>query len=284
MKKKNNYYNFSKRRCWFLIETFIVLILLFSNVSFKMKNEQMNQGITNKITIKSKLSKLPEYFGTQLAVKLDSTVLHTFSISIVHVSADVVVIKYNGIPGNLPKNLGNYVAIWPQTVIPWGAKPLEQKTLLNNDESSTVTLSGMTLSASSYIIGYANGPNESDIVASASINAGGSVGIPAFVNIGLDYVGTNSIAINYHTLSGYQPATHGNWVGIWRGEYSPYSNNTPPEGFVKIPKNYSEGSVGIDNITLGINTEYTVVYFMGKEYSRAAAILNFNTADFITKK
>jgi hypothetical protein len=214
--------------------------------------------------------------------------LNTVGVEIEAYSADTVALKYTGLPGNRPQTYKNFVAIWSATVIPWTAPPLRQVEIPSNSESGTVIIDGLTITKSGYIIGYGVGSTITTICASAVMNPGDQTSpaaapSPQSVQINVQYVGTNSVAVTYQALTGYLPHTSDNWVGLWRGMVSPY-NSPKPLGVAVIPKDSTEGTVAINNVEIGINSTYTLIYFMGnsalsQNNTMAAAMLTFNTSE-----
>ncbi|MGS2763402.1 hypothetical protein [Sinomicrobium sp. M5D2P9] len=217
--------------------------------------------------------------GKLLYVQLGTTNLDIVTVTVDNFTADTISLRYSGLPGNLPHKYGNFVAIWNQTIIPWGQDPIQKQDISGNAQTGTIVMTDLVVTASSYTIGYACGPDYTDIAASTILSAGGLRGAPTSISIGLNAVGSNSVSINYRTLVGYRPKTYKNWIGIWKGYYSPF-NSTNPLGFTEISSDSSEGNVAINNIVVGINSVYTLVYFTGKEETTAAAILTFNTGDY----
>ncbi|HEY6327914.1 MAG TPA: hypothetical protein VI756_01160 [Blastocatellia bacterium] len=217
---------------------------------------------------------------TFIAVALGTPILEVVSVQVKNFTGDTVSIGYQTLPGNQPQTYQNFVAIWQSSVIPWTAPPLKPPTpLKSNSQSGSLVLDGLTITRSTYVIGYGVGQDISNICASAVLNAGGLMSPPSSVQIGINFVGTDAVSVNYQTLSGYRPKTYKNWVGLWKGYASPYTGG-PPMGRADIPTDSSEGSVGINDVPMAINSNYTVIYFVGAEQTQAAAILSFNTADF----
>lgn len=212
-----------------------------------------------------------------VAVELNNTSLDTCSITIPYYDGDTVTVNYKGLPGNQPETYKNFVAIWQASMIPWTAPPLGKVSIGQNYEEGSLTIGGLTITKSAYIVGYGVGPDISNICCSSMISAGGLLAAPTQVAISLNYMGINSLSIYYQTLAGYQPMQNNNWIGLWKGYASPYNADTPI-AVVPINSNANEGTVGMNNVPLGINSNYTLIYFMGKENSMAAAILNFNTS------
>lgn len=213
-------------------------------------------------------------------VALNTSDLQLTTISIPYFNADTVTVEYKGLPGNQPQTYKNFVAIWQSSMIPWNTPPLAQARIDQNAQQGSIVINGLTITSSSYIVGYGVGNDITTICCSSLISAGGLRAAPTNVSISLEYVGSNSLTIYYQTLAGYLPQQYGNWIGLWKGYASPYNSGTPV-GTVQLNSNASEGTIGMNNVPLGINTNYTLVYFMGTEQTTAAAILNFNTADTI---
>ncbi|HVI47969.1 MAG TPA: hypothetical protein VM802_24085 [Chitinophaga sp.] len=211
--------------------------------------------------------------------------LHVCSLFVKQFNADTVTIQYKGLPGNRPKDYLNYVAIWEASVIPWNAEPIKKTPVPQNSEEGDFVIFDLSITSAGYILGYGVGEAVTDICTSAGIApAMYDIRIPHAVSLSLAAVGSNSITINYATLPGYLPAVYKNWIGLWEGFASPY-NAVEPIGMVNISNNASQGTTGINNITIGNNTAYTLVYFMGPSYdgnwpriiTNAGALLYFQT-------
>jgi hypothetical protein len=212
-----------------------------------------------------------------LAVSLGTPQLQTCSVEINDFTAETVTVTYNGLPGNQPAIYKNYVAIWEATVVPWGVLPIQKTNITQNLQSGTITLTGLTITKNSYIVGYSVGSSDTDICASAVLHAGGLRAAPMNVQMGIAYVGTNSVSVNYQTLAGYLPMKYKNWIGLWKGYAYPY-NASEPLGKIAITSDSSEGTTAINNVSMGIDSTYTLIYFVGENTDEAAAILTFNTS------
>lgn len=224
--------------------------------------------------------------GLQLAIELGTPELRTTTLGIENYTGDTVTARYVGLPANQPHSYGNFVAIWEDSVIPWTVAPIASKPIPQDRPTGTVTLMGLTITRSTYIVGYGVGPGTPTICGSAVLSAGGLRMAPMSVQMNLTYVGTDSVIIRYETLNGYLPATNHNWIGLWRGYVSPY--NAPAlVGSVAIPDDVTTGSVAIDGVELAINSPYTLIYFMGgpcdpQHNTQAAATLAFETAGLLS--
>lgn len=239
-----------------------------------MKNEEVPQGAG---LIEETSPSVPA--AERLAVGLDTTSLDLCSVSISYVDGETVDISYSGLPGNQPATYRNFVAIWENSVIPWTAPPMALVPITTNAEQGTVSITGLAITRNAYIVGYGVGPDISNICCSSLISAGGYLAAPTQVSISLNYLGLDALSIHYQTLAGYLPKQYNNWIGLWKGYASPYNADTPL-ATAMINNNASEGTASMTNITLEPDTNYTLIYFMGKERTMAAAILNFNTSEF----
>ncbi|NII27005.1 hypothetical protein HB364_18080 [Pseudoflavitalea sp. X16] len=211
-------------------------------------------------------------------VSLGTSTQFTCAITIEDHTGDTVSVKYQGLPGNQPKDSNNFVAIWEASTIPWTAKPLKQVPIEVNHELGSLVIDGLTITKASYTVGYSVGAAITDISCCAVLGVGGLTAPPSAISLVIDKIYTDSIVVGYRTLNGYLPQKYGNWIGLWQGFASPY-NPFDPMATTAITSNASEGIVGINNVTFGLNTNYTLIYFTGKPYTTAAAIINFNTGD-----
>lgn len=221
--------------------------------------------------------------GRLLSISLGTPVLLLTQIAVESSSSDSVTIRYDSLPANRPMANENFVAIWESSVIPWQAEPLAKITIPQNSETGTVVLSGFSIGRLSYIIGYATGPQISNIAASATISASGPTLAPDKIQIAVDYLTTNTLSVSYQTLTGYLPHSYGNWLGLWRGHMSPY-NPTPPLAMIDIPTDSTEGTVAFNGLTLAVDATYTLAYFTGQPGDRpdtrtAAAMLTFKVGE-----
>jgi len=196
----------------------------------------------------------------------------TTTLKITYVTADVIGVAYDTMPGgNQPNNYGNYVALWQNNnFIPWGSPVLKKQVIDTNTPQGDMNFTGLDITNNSYIIGYAVGPDlsgdkkqkEGNICATAFIPAKGDAqSSDNFMpNIFMQYIGTNSISVGFSLPSGLLPMTNGAWIGIWRAEQASYNN--PPMAANYIQEDAGEGTAFINNITIGRGLTYTVGLFM----------------------
>lgn len=191
-----------------------------------------------------------------------------------YVTADSIGLTFDTMPGNQPSNYGNYVAIWQnQNMIPWNQDPLKKQQITKNTQRGSANFTDLDLAKNSYIVGYsvgpekaaAEGPKFGNICSTAFVptQAKETVGeYPTFqTNLILQYVGIDSVAVQFLTPAGYKPATNKNWMGLWRGEVASYIN--PPDWSTPITLDTNRGTAGFNNVSIGRGLIYTIGYFMG---------------------
>jgi len=210
------------------------------------------------------------------------------NLTVNFVTADSIGISYDTMPGNMPNTYGNFLAIWQnQNQIPWNQEPLKAQPIPTNTQAGSLVFPGLSVTNNSYIIGYSVGPEKTDgpkygnICSTAFVPAkADSVPTPYQyfqTYLVLQYVGTTSVAVQFYTPTGYQPASNKNWMGLWRGETASYTN--PPDWQTKIPVDSNFGTAAFNNVSIGRGLTYTVGYFMsdGKQ-STLACSLTFTNA------
>lgn len=190
-----------------------------------------------------------------------------------------ITVSYETLPGNTPKSNSNFLAIWESTIVPWPVPPLSTQKVVGDSQDGSVTFSNLSVQSKPYIIGYAVGPDITDICATATIFVGGQTsGANQFsTSIGLAGLTDDSIVLQYNCCPGYQPQPAKNWVGLWQGQASPYFSGEPLYQ-TPVTSTSSQGTVVMNGLTLSFGTQYTIVYFVGPNVTDAAAILTFTTS------
>ena len=212
--------------------------------------------------------------GAAAAQAPEGTAVALCSAAITGASGTTVDVAYAGLPGNQPKSYGNFVALWPNSVVPWTVAPASRLGVPVDTEVGSVVMVGVSIARVPNVVAYAVGPQVDDACASALLAADGSAGPVDAVSLRLVSLGPTSLTLRYHTLAGYLPATAGNWIGLWRGRASPY-NAPPPLARVKVAQDVTDDDVAINGVTLAAGNVYTVVYFMDEALTTAAVILTF---------
>ncbi|MQY09301.1 hypothetical protein ACRB68_74200 [Actinomadura sp. RB68] len=197
-------------------------------------------------------------------------------LSIDGFTAKSIDVTYHGLPGNRPKAYGNTLAVWENTVIPWGVKPQRRVRVSSNAESGLETITDLQVTRSAYTVAYCTGRELTDAAACATLAAGADFSPPTSVSVTADQVGERSLSVSYRTLYGYRPRTYRNWIGLWPGLVSPY--NAPEPQARAVPSDASEGRLVMDDIELAADTVYTLIYFMDADATTAAAFHTFRTA------
>ncbi|CAM3224102.1 hypothetical protein [Burkholderia ubonensis] len=198
-------------------------------------------------------------------------------------------VAYNTMPGNQPAEYGNTLFIWQAgNAVPWNSPPEGKQSISSNSQDGSDTFRDLSVTTLSYIIGYAVGPDKTQVCASVFVPAvGGSdaAQIQKAIDIALAqgnqasvavqaFPGATSVQVNYTTLDGYPPGANNNWVGIWERGTVPLSGADPIQK-VSITSNSSTGSTGFSNIRLLRGHTYSVGYFMGPKQTMLAASYTF---------
>lgn len=201
-----------------------------------------------------------------------------FNVAVASPTGSSVSVIYKGLPANTPNTNKNFVAIWAASMIPWTKAPLKRQSIDIDDENGSLTLTDLSIGATTYIVGYGVGPDTTSICASAAFNLTALLaGPPSSISITVASITTESLAVRYHTLAGYLPQKYGNWIGLWTGYASPY-NPSEPLAKALIASPYSEGTALFSDLSISADSDYTLIYFVGPDdYNTAAAMLYFST-------
>jgi hypothetical protein len=204
--------------------------------------------------------------------------LSQVSITVPYVGPQAITVSYETLPGNTPKTNANFLAIWESTIVPWPVAPLSTQKVVGDTEQGSVTFSNLSVQSKPYIIGYAVGPDITDICATATIYVGGQIGANQFsTSMGIAAVTPDSLVIQYICCPGYQPQPAKNWIGLWQGVTSPFYAGAPLYQ-APVTSTSSQGTVVMNGLALSFGTQYTLVYFVGPNVTDAAAILTFTTS------
>ena len=185
-----------------------------------------------------------------------------------------VIGEYAGLPGNQPGLYHNFLAIWEGTVIPWTAQPLGSVGISTGATVGAAVIRDLVIERDSYTVAYGLGESVTDICASVTFGADGQTTNSRTVELGINLVDSGVVAAYYRTLPGYRPAKAGNWIGLWRGEASPY-DAPDPLARVAVAEDFNEADVAIDGVALIAGRSYTLVHFLGAEPTTAAALVIF---------
>jgi len=192
------------------------------------------------------------------------------------VTATTINGNYNTLANNQPNTYGNCVYIWQNpNQIPYGVPPLASFAIPGNTQNGSFSFGGLQVQIKSYVMGFAVGPNVSQICSTAYVPAAGTDWQYFQTMLNVQDLGTDSLTVNYSTPSGNMPQTNQNWVGLWQGDTPSYSN--PPAAKVNVDNNNAVGQAVINNYPFLRSTTYTVAYFMGSKQTMMASSYTFST-------
>jgi hypothetical protein len=201
---------------------------------------------------------------------------HT-ELTVPQVTGDSVVAKYSGIPANQPQSYANAVYVWEGTVVPWTAPPIGGVKIDSNATRGSAVVEDLSIGEDEYTVAYAVGDAVGDIAATITFDGKGNTVRSRGVELHLTLVEDGIVSLHYRTPPGYRPGEWGNWVGLYRGEASPFD---PPDaiGSVEVP-DVNEGDLVITTVPLTAGSAYTLAYFMRPAPTKAvAALLTFRLA------
>ncbi|HEV7881028.1 hypothetical protein [Bradyrhizobium sp.] len=189
----------------------------------------------------------------------------------------IILLSYNTMPGNQPSSYSNTAFIWQGSgAIPYNQNPLSSTPVSGNTQSGSTPFSGLEVQTKDYIIGYAVGPNVSNICSWVSIPAGS--GTPTTYQTSVwttpDGVLPDVVLVYYDTPVGNQPQTNNQWIGIWQGAAPSYT--VAPLAQTPVGNNNATGQVAL-SVTLLRGTTYSLAYFTGQKQTTMASSFLFST-------
>jgi hypothetical protein len=174
--------------------------------------------------------------------------------------------NYVTLPATDPKSFGNHIYVWETTdnIVPWSKTP-DGDTAIDSSSSTSTQLVKFAFEEKGYIMGYAVAATPQAVCATVYMPVGKQTDPTAWeyasMQLGVPYVGTNLVQVQYTGLPQYLPATNKNWIGLWQGPQVPYSGD--PIAKVSITKDAPpSGYTTIQGIKLLIGLSYSVGYFM----------------------
>ncbi len=185
------------------------------------------------------------------------------------VTADIIGVTYDMMPGARPADAGSIVAIWQdQDQIPWDDAPLKTQPI-GSQQHGSVAFEGLNVQSNSYVIGLTTGPLQTAV--QKARNAAAQVFVPKETDppdppvprndfLTLKFVGPTSVVVQFNCLPGYRAATDLAWLGLWRGEAA--SHIKPPDvGAVPITIDSNFGTAAFNGVSIGVGLTYTVGFF-----------------------
>jgi hypothetical protein len=123
-----------------------------------------------------------------------------------------------------------------------------------------------------YTIGYAVGPEVTNICSWVSIAPNGSTSTFQ-TSVQVVNVSRQMVVVQYETPAGNQPPVYRQWIGLWQGPEPSYT--IPPIASVAVARNHSRGSIELQAMIVPGMT-YSVGYFMGQPQTTLAASCTFS--------
>jgi hypothetical protein len=187
-----------------------------------------------------------------------------------------IVVQYSGLHYNQPNTYGNVLALWENaSQVPYGQPPISQMAIASNAPAGSQFMSAPQANQVPYVVGYATGNDLHTICATLSFYPGRADGVAFSTQIHPAYIGADSVAINFQTPTGNQPATNGNWVGLWQGETASFE--VEPLAKAMVPVNANTGTVLLNNVPILRGATYTAAYFTGDKQTDMAATFTMTT-------
>jgi hypothetical protein len=204
-------------------------------------------------------------------VAVSSQKVTSVHVDVEFVGGSVIAFSYDTPAGNKPEKNGNAVHIWPVSAnsVPFGSKPDACAKIVCNKPSGDQSLQA-SITTGAYVVGYSVGPKDPgndwspfvNVVASAYIPPSSRQGDPQGSNISTiqtQFIGQNTLVFHYDFLDGFDPKAANAWVGLWKGEASPYASK--PRWFAPITQTASSGDAALDGLQIATGTSYTLGLF-----------------------
>ncbi|SNR54801.1 hypothetical protein [Puniceibacterium sediminis] len=198
------------------------------------------------------------------------------------VHGNVVLLDVAGLPGNLPKTNGNTYALWNTSSPLPTDTPLDIQPMPTDDQPSRFQFK-YDFQPMNYAITYQVGsaPDTMCAIAPLPLFPTMALGFPENVSMQIRDLTTTQMVFQYTVLSGYPPATYGNWIGLWQGiQTNPGA--VDPIARISVPDNQNTNILTLTGLTLYENFDYTLIFFMKSDADdpkrvSAGAALYFST-------
>jgi hypothetical protein len=194
-------------------------------------------------------------------------------------SSTSILVKYKTLPGNLPNQNGNVMAVWQDTQIPWGTPPLQKKTVTGNQPTGSDAFDNLGIQSKSYIVGYSTGSNLSTVCSTLTFTPGNVQGTPFLTSLGVKELDTDTLIVSYDTPVGNDPKANQNWIGLWEGKSFTWDGKNRLTK-INVDKNSATGSM-VMLYSLKIDTFYTLAYASGAADTNISTSLTFQTGPFL---
>jgi len=198
------------------------------------------------------------------------------SLTIRHFTGNTMSLRYATLPGNQSGQNRNSFWLWRASQVPWNVNPMKVQMLpADATESGSFVLDSISIAIyTSYIVCYSLDSNVKQICACSQLSATSDSVTNYSLDIQLLSVSADALVFRYKTLTGYLPMAYDNWFGVWKGSASPY-NYYPPLATGKPTGNSNIDTATLNNVVFEPNQVYTLMYFVGKDTTNAAATITF---------
>jgi|GEM_PF-5281239 len=198
--------------------------------------------------------------------------LDYYQIKVLGQANGTIRVDLRGIFGANPQVQNHSVALWPNSSPIPGTEPAQTYPIKSQSLPFTTILEYDHLSFFDYGLTYQVNGSTTTICALTvvynSIEA--SSVLPVKVRLRLEKTTRTSVEVDFSLLSGYNPKTYGNWVGIWR-DLANVSILPPALGFAEVTTEQSAGTVTIEGLDLRDGDVYSILYFMNPKDATAPA-------------
>jgi hypothetical protein len=193
-------------------------------------------------------------------------------------------VSRESLAGNQPNRFGNVVSVWSGTNIGWADKPSPLITvpIADNapDGDMVIDLSDKTSAKPPYMVAY-GASNSGTAYCAAQVAGASPPQEPIKTELGLTWLGSDSLLANFTTLPQNAPRTNRNWIGLWKGDCLTY-DATNRIAKVDIERDDAT-SQSMNGLQLTVDTIYTLGYACGPRDEDLAAWVTFRTQPYLLR-
>lgn len=188
------------------------------------------------------------------------------------VGGSLLNVGYSTPNGTRPATFGNRLLVWNASAdtVPWERPPTASVPVLGDQPAGDQNITGVEISDSAYIVGYAIGPDTAgsswspygNVVASAYIGPVRTDGAPVpgvSPTLEVRFVGRTSLVFKATFPAGFQVPYAGAWAGIWTGRTA--SRTVLPQVAAQLTFPGDSGLSGLDSLHLRSGQIYTLAIF-----------------------
>ncbi|GKX27677.1 hypothetical protein SH1V18_01570 [Vallitalea longa] len=218
----------------------------------------------------------------QIQLKAINQIPHSNKIQGTIISKNLMSIKWETLPDNQAASNGNALYVWQNTGLPWGQgqSPLQYDTIKENSQTGDQVFK-FNVEKKPYIVAYSTSASGSSFCATLQFNPGSAEGVPSFTTIELvePALGDNSLIAKFTTPIGNNPKANNNWIGLWEGAKVTYDGSNRIKK-IMVESNVSSDTQLMNNLSLTVDTTYTLGYACGPQDSDLTAFVTFTTSPY----